>query len=765
MEQQFGFGKESEEEDTTNSGTIPGVPTEKPQQAKQTTQQQAKEPEPTQTDTGQGTGGDTAPVDEGLIIEFLEWFIEGGYGTAKHREVAQTIIDVTKGERTTDIILDNWMELIGLSLDPSPDIVEIPLGVTIKAIFEYFPEFLWRSGKAIAFAAAVGWEGLQTKGTGAPAEMPTWDEFKPDTENSPNWNAYLEYVDAVVDNIVEPFTVYMVSNTVWAVHARRKRNALYAAFGSDSEFMKQQKAKKMTPLEMKQFIDKQGRAYKGGLFYGFGKIAEKQIEKEMQALEASKIELATKNLKEMWDAMKEALKDPKAAAKAGLKRGALGTLKTAFTIPLIASRTPMGRGIYGKIAFLSILKGLGTERQDIYIDMLNANVRGTLDAREIQLLDAEIERLQAANTDGSKSQRDIVFEAIEGGKFGDKSSSSQRAKLIKAIQETDSQTLTRYRKNVNNFVRQFMTSLSKKIPEVSRLLARNTGEFIENFKKGYVYNNDPLVKAALEARKNGQAQVWTGLYRKVPGTNLRKKIMFSVDDVLDGQRVSLGMAAADEAKLAQRAAKATVNFKNVLGMAIGRLKGAFREQRQLTEAKSFGFEAFADFAKSEQEKLDKEEKQANERFNKAFDVEGKEEEFEPIFQDMLKNEVDKIADSEELNSIIDSVFEEIEKEFNTTRQQLSQRLNSIPATPEDGEQDTQPQTRVDVDGSDDPVVIQGKVPPQSPINETKYTVSKQDLIDVITENLQDQFTLVEVDKDQLINHITEEAYKAISRKK
>ena len=127
--------------------------------------------------------------------------------------------------------------------------------------------------------------------------------------------------------------------------------------------MRQQGAKKLTPLEMKQFIDKQGRAYKGGLFYGF-EITEEQIEKEMKALDASKIELATKKLEEMWAAMVNAFKDPKVATKAGLKRGALGALKTAFTIPFIASRTPMGRGIYGKIAFLSILKGLGTERQD-----------------------------------------------------------------------------------------------------------------------------------------------------------------------------------------------------------------------------------------------------------------------------------------------------------------------------------------------------------------------------------------------------------------
>ena len=726
-----------------------------------------KEPESGEDGSETGTGQEPAPpVEPGLIIEFLEWFIEGGYGTAKHREVAQTIVDVTEGKKTSDVILENWMELIGLSLDPSPDIVEIPLGVTIKAIFEYFPQFLWYSGKYLAYLGDKPRVWFQNF-FGANKRYPTWEEFKPDTDDSPNWDAYLEYVDTVVEDIVEPFTVYMVSNTVWAAHARRKRNALYAAFGSDSEFKQIQGATDLTPLEMKQFIDKQGKGYRGGIFYGFGKIAEEQIEKEMNALEASKIELATKKLEEMWAAMVNAFKDPKAAAKAGLKRGALGTLKTAFTIPFLAARTPMGRGIYGKIALLSILKGLGTERQDIYIDMLNANVRGTLNRSEIQLLDAEIERLQAANTDGSKSQRDIVFEAIEGGKFGDASSKSQRAKLISAIEATDSQKLTRYRKNVNNFVRQFMTSLSKKIPEASRSLAKNTGEFIEDFKKGYVYRNDPLVQKAMQAKRDGIDKIWTGVYRTVPGSpSLKRKVLVRADDVLDGRRASLGMAAADEAKFAQLAAQATINLKNAISQGFRRAKSVFKEQKQLTEAKKgVSFEAFSDFAKSEQEKLDKEEKEANERFNKAFDVKGKEEEFGPIFQDMLQNEVDKIAESEELNSVIDSVFAEIEKEFNTTRQQLSQRLNSIPAAPEDGEQDTQPQTKVDVDGSDDPIDIKGKVPPQAPVNENKIRISKDKLIRLISEQVKEYTQTVDVTKDQLVALVAQEAFKQINRKK
>lgn len=53
----------------------------------------------------------------------------------------------------------------------------------------------------------------------------------------------------------------------------------------------------------------------------------------------------------------------------------------------------------------------------------------------------------------------------------------------------------------------------------------------------------------------------------------------------------------------------------------------------------------------------------------------------------------------------------------------------------------------------------------TPVNERKYTVSKQELVDVITEHLQDQFALIEIDKYQLINYITEEAYKTINRKK
>jgi len=270
----------------------------------------------------------------------------------------------------------------------------------------------------------------------------------------------------------------------------------------------------------------------------------------------------------------------------------------------------------------------------------------------------------------------------------------------------------------------------------------------------------------MQAKKDGQNKVWTGLYRKVPGSPLKRKFKVPVDDVLDGRRASLGLAAADEAKFAQLAAQATINLKNAISQGFRRAKRVFKEQKQLTEAKKGGsLEAFSDFAKSEQEKLDKEEKQANERFSKVFDVEGKEEEFEPIFQDMLQNEVDKIADSEELNSVINSIFAEIEKEFNTTRQQLFQRLNSIPAAPEDGEQDTQPQTKADVDGSDDPINIKGKVPPQAPVNENKIRISKDKLVRIISEQVKEQTQTVDVTKDQLVTLVAQEAFKQINRKK
>jgi hypothetical protein len=311
-----------------------------------------------------------------------------------------------------------------------------------------------------------------------------------------------------------------------------------------------------------------------------------------------------------------------------------------------------------------------------------------------------------------------------------------------------------------------MISLSKKIPEAASSLTKNMAGFIEDFKKGYVYRNDPLVQKAMQAKRDGIDKIWTGVYRAVPGSPLKRKVLVRADDVLDGRRASLGMAAADEAKFAQLAAQATINLKNAMSQGFRRAKSVFKEQKQLTEAKKgVSFEAFSDFAKSEQEKLDKEEKEANERFNKAFDVEGKEEEFEPIFQDMLQNEVDKIADSEELNSVIDSVFAEIEKEFNTTRQQLSQRLNSIPAAPEDGEQDTQPQTKVDVDGSDDPINIKGKVPPQAPVNENKIRISKDKLIRLISEQVKEYTQTVDVTKDQLVALVAQEAFKQINRKK
>ena len=57
--------------------------------------------------------------------------------------------------------------------------------------------------------------------------------------------------------------------------------------------------------------------------------------------------------------------------------------------------------------------------------------------------------------------------------------------------------------------------------------------------------------------------------------------------------------------------------------------------------------------------------------------------------------------------------------------------------------------------------------PASPedLQEKKYVVSRQKLINVIAEHMQDQFALIQVHKDQLIDLVIEEAFKQISRKK
>ena len=78
-----------------------------------------------------------------------------------------------------------------------------------------------------------------------------------------------------------------------------------------------------------------------------------------------------------------------------------------------------------------------------------------------------------------------------------------------------------------------------------------------------------------------------------------------------------------------------------------------------------------------------------------------------------------------------------------------------PETPED----------VDVDGSDDPIAIKGKVPPQATVKERVIRVSKNKLIDIIFEHLEEQKQTVDITKDQLVALVAQEAFKQINRKK
>jgi hypothetical protein len=75
------------------------------------------------------------------------------------------------------------------------------------------------------------------------------------------------------------------------------------------------------------------------------------------------------------------------------------------------------------------------------------------------------------------------------------------------------------------------------------------------------------------------------------------------------------------------------------------------------------------------------------------------------------------------------------------------------------------QADVDVDGSDQPITIKGKVPPQAPVKERVIRVSKNKLIDIIFEHLEEQKQTIDISKDQLVALVAQEAFKQINRKK
>jgi hypothetical protein len=364
----------------------------------------AEPPKPAEKEPESGEDGSETGIsigdDDTWLIEYLKKYINGEFGEGTYKELAEQLLLVIEGRDTVEVMIDNLPDLYTtFGLDPKLDPMEKPLNIALKTIFAHLPEFFWTYGIK---GNLYGLDYLTTKFRnlfGGDKKIPDWNDYRPDMEG------YREWVDTIVDNISSPLATAIAANTAWAAHARRKRVALYNAFGSESTFTKQVGAKKMTPLEIRQFIESQKGAF--GLnsydsLFRFGDLSEEEIQKEME-------DYLQKSKKPFRN-------------------------KTKSVIIDLLTLGPARRGIYGKIAIISTL--LSTDR-DMYIDMLDSKIRGTLPDSEIQLLDTEIERLQAANTDGSKSQRDIVFEAINSGNFGKNTSLTQRNALIRAIESAD----------------------------------------------------------------------------------------------------------------------------------------------------------------------------------------------------------------------------------------------------------------------------------------------------------------------------------------
>lgn len=68
-------------------------------------------------------------------------------------------------------------------------------------------------------------------------------------------------------------------------------------------------------------------------------------------------------------------------------------------------------------------------------------------------------------------------------------------------------------------------------------------------------------------------------------------------------------------------------------------------------------------------------------------------------------------------------------------------------------------------GKDFAVLATKPLPTQTPANESKIRITKSKLIDLISEQVKEQTQTVDVDKDQLVALVAEEAFKQINRKK
>ena len=54
---------------------------------------------------------------------------------------------------------------------------------------------------------------------------------------------------------------------------------------------------------------------------------------------------------------------------------------------------------------------------------------------------------------------------------------------------------------------------------------------------------------------------------------------------------------------------------------------------------------------------------------------------------------------------------------------------------------------------------------QTPVGERKIKVSKSKLIDIISEQLKEQNEQIDIDHDELVTLVVQEAYKQVNRKK
>jgi hypothetical protein len=426
--------------------------------------------------------------------------------------------------------------------------------------------------------------------------------------------------------------------------------------------------------------------------------------------------------------------------------------------------------LYRQLATTAAALGLGTTERAIYIDRLEALLKESLSAANLQKFNDELAAKMNDKNLRNVSTRDKIMQAFEEGGYINKLKKGRQdgEAFVKAIQEADQTYAERSRKILKNVLlnakkyvqnntgpflkwlgKQALKGGGKLVPDFIKVPAN---DFVKNFQDELLLMDDPIYKGAMEAKKRGDQFI-------PQPTGVRANLTpITPDEAMRRRRARLGGRGGSAV---QTAAKATAKMK----AAVAKLKRLVRINEQNEDNKESTNVEISDFdiilaplekaLKQEASELEKEEKEYDNVVSTALGVEN-DVDMEEIYNLIFKQELDRVIQDLNVDEIVDSSISEMEAALDSSLQKFAQRINSqIP--PKDGTRGEQPQSTPD--GTQD-------VQPQSTeLQEGKIKITKSKLIDLISEQVKEQTQTVDVTKDQLVALVAQEAFKQINRKK